>query len=340
MICRLFALVFGLILLCPANDAHSHALEPGYLEIVPTQRGDWQVTWRKPAVGGRPLGIDAVLPDICAPRQSGPMRFDGSAYVVGWIATCTAPIQAGEIFIDGLGEVATEVLLRFVPEPGASATTLRLTPDNPSLQLPAVATPLTVLSSYFALGFDHILGGIDHLLFVLALMLLVPTLRMLFWTITAFTVSHSLTLALSAMGWVSLPMPPVEAVIALSVVFMAAEILKRGSGQTTLIQRAPWVVAFAFGLLHGLGFASALREIGLPDADIAIALVAFNLGVEAGQLAFVAVVLAVALCARFVVRRFRDRPLALETHIATGLAYVIGSTAAFWTVERVVAFFG
>ena len=163
---------------------------------------------------------------------------------------------------------------------------------------------------------------------------------MLFWTITAFTLSHSLTLALSALGWVSLPMPPVEAVIALSVVFMAAEILKRGDGQNTLMQRAPWVVAFAFGLLHGLGFASALREIGLPDADIAIALVAFNLGVEAGQLAFVAVVLAVAACARFVLRSVRDRPVAFETSVVTVLAYVIGGTAAFWTVERVVAFFG
>lgn len=340
MICRLFALVFGLILLFPAHDAHSHALEPGYLEIVPTERGNWQVTWRKPAVGGRPLGIDAVLPDTCAPRQSGPMRFDGSAYISGWIAKCTTPIQQGEVFIDGLGEVATEVLLRFVPEPGASATTLRLTPDNPSLQLPAVATPLTVLSSYLALGFDHILGGIDHLLFVLALMLLVPSLRMLFWTITAFTVSHSLTLALSALGWVSLPMPPVEAVIALSVVFMAAEILKRGSGQNTLMQRAPWAVAFAFGLLHGLGFASALRGIGLPETDIAIALLAFNLGVEAGQLAFVAAAATAAVLVRSVARRVNARSLALETHAATGLAYVIGSTAAFWTMERVVAFFG
>lgn len=335
----LSAIFAGLIGLVLSTSCRSHALEPGYLEIVPFENEQWQITWRKPQVSGRAMEIDAVLPNGCKPRRSARSRFDGRAYVSGWITRCVPPIWKGEVFIDGLGSTATDVLVRFVPGPQSSAITLRLTPDAPAVELPAAETAWTILSSYIALGVDHILGGIDHLLFVLALLLLIPDRRNLIWAITAFTVSHSITLALSTLGWLSLPMPPVEAVIALSIAFLSVEIVNKNKNRNTMMQRYPWLVAFAFGLLHGLGFASALQEIGLPQTEIPLALLAFNLGIEAGQLMFVACLVVAA----FIIGKTRIA----NTHsgsvfgeAGTSLAgYMIGSVAAYWTIERVAAFF-
>ncbi len=332
----MFACLFGLLL---ATPSHSHALEPGYLEIIPAANGQWQVTWRQPQVSGRPMGIEAELPIGCVPRRGPIPRFDGRAYISGWIARCETPIWEGEVFIDGLESTATDVLVRFVSEPDAPATTLRLTSDVPSASLPAALTTWTVLSSYFTLGADHIMGGIDHLLFVFALLLLVPDRRNLILAITAFTVSHSITLAAATTGWLSLPTPPVEAVIALSIAFLAVEIVTKHTKKRSLMQRSPWLVAFAFGLLHGLGFASALREIGLPHTEIPIALLAFNLGIEAGQLLFVAGLLVAA----FVLRSTKSMRIFANSRIldsGTLLAgYMVGSVAAYWTIERVAAFF-
>jgi hydrogenase/urease accessory protein HupE len=316
----------------------AHALEPGYLEITPSEADTWQITWRKPQVAGRPMGIDAVLPDQCAPQRSPPPRFDGRAFISGWVAQCDTPIWNGQLVIDGLDATATDVLVRYTPEPGASAQTFRLTPDQPGITLPAVPSGWSVLTSYFWLGVDHILGGIDHLLFVFALLLLIPDLRRLVAAITAFTVAHSITLAAAALGWIAAPMPPIEAVIALSIVFLAIEILSRGKGVPSFTQASPWIVAFGFGLLHGMGFASALREIGLPEGDIPRALVAFNIGVEAGQLMFVAAVLALTFCLKRLAPGLLQRQLAHGAAGNTIAAYAIGSVAAFWTVERVASF--
>lgn len=332
----IFGCLIGLML---ATSGHSHALEPGYLEIVPAENEQWQVTWRKPQVSGEAMKIDAVLPASCDQRRGGKPRFDGRAYVSGWITSCESPIWEGEVFVDGLSSTATDVLVRFVPEAGASAVTLRLTPDAPTASLPAAQTAWSVLTSYITLGIDHILAGIDHLLFVFALMLLVTDRRNLVFAITAFTVSHSITLALATTGLLSLPTPPVEAVIALSIAFLAVEIANKSDGRKTMMQRSPWLVAFAFGLLHGLGFASALQEIGLPQTEIPLALLAFNLGIEAGQLMFVACLLAIT----FVLNKTGVTKAVSGTHLgAAGMplaGYFIGSVAAFWTIERVVAFF-
>jgi hydrogenase/urease accessory protein HupE len=336
---RCLALVIVLVCsLLPAKFVHAHALEPGYLEIEPLTETEWRITWRKPQVSGRPMGINAELPEGCSPRRGPDPRFDGRAFVTGWVARCDRPIWEGEVFIDGLADTATDVLIRFTSDPETSAQTLRLTPDNVRVTLPAAPTALGVLSSYFMLGLDHILGGIDHLLFVFALLLLISDLRKLVLAITAFTVAHSITLTAAALGWIALPVPPVEAVIALSIVFLASEILVPPDGPPSLMQRAPWIVAFSFGLLHGMGFASALREIGLPESDILLALLSFNLGVEAGQLLFVAAVLVFAVS----LRQIAPRALAgLRAPGAPGLtiaAYAIGSIAAFWTIERVWSF--
>jgi len=183
------------------------------------------------------------------------------------------------------------------------------------------------------LGIEHILGGIDHLLFVLALVLLVKGWKRLVGTITAFTVAHSITLAAATLGWVQMPGPPVEACIALSIALVAAELL-RTHDRASLALRWPWLIAFAFGLLHGLGFAGALREIGLPQQAIPLALFFFNAGVELGQLLFIAAVLAFAAAARPIARRFA-RPPAWAWRVPP---YAIGGVAGFWVIQRIAAF--
>ncbi len=334
---RLVVLLAALLMVAlPVPRAKAHALEPGYLEINALEDGQWRVTWRKPQVAGQPMKIDAVLPETCDPRRGPAPRFDGRAFVVGWVAKCEEPLSRGAVLIDGLSETATDVLVRYTTVPDAPAQTFRLTPDAPSVVLPEVPTRWGISGSYFALGFDHILGGIDHLLFVLALLLLISNLKRLVWAVTAFTAAHSITLAASALGWFALPMAPVEAVIALSIVFLAVEILNRRDDRDTLMQRAPWIVAFAFGLLHGLGFASALREIGLPHSDIALALLTFNLGVEAGQLAFVAVVVSIGAAIRLVAPQFLEGQMRSGAYGLKVAGYAIGAVASFWTVERVV----
>lgn len=327
-----------LLLMCvlPANTAHAHALEPGFLEINGLDvEGQWRITWRKPLVQGQPMAIDAQLPDVCTPREGPAPRFDGRAFVTGWIADCSAPLSAGPVFIDGLAQTATDVLVRYMASPDAAAQTFRLTPDAPSVVLPDAPTSWTVAFSYFTLGVDHILSGLDHLLFVFALLVLITQVRPLVLAITAFTVAHSMTLAAAALGWFTLPPRAVEAVIALSIAFLAAEILARREGEQTLMQRAPWTVAFGFGLLHGLGFATALRDIGLPQSDVPLALLTFNLGVEAGQLMFVGAI----LLAAGVLRLLSPTALAAQMRpgapVVTIIGYAIGGLAAYWTLDRV-----
>jgi hydrogenase/urease accessory protein HupE len=194
---------------------------------------------------------------------------------------------------------------------------------------------MQVAATYLILGVEHILLGIDHLLFVLALLILVKGTRRLLATVTAFTVAHSLTLAGATLGFVHMPGPPVEAAIALSIVFVAAEIMHSRQGKAGLTERFPWVVAFSFGLLHGFGFASALSDVGLPQAAIPIALLFFNVGVELGQLLFIASVFVVIALARRVMRRSRVWQPAWAWRIPP---YAIGSVAMFWVIQRIAAF--
>jgi hydrogenase/urease accessory protein HupE len=205
-----------------------------------------------------------------------------------------------------------------------------------------VPSRIEVARTYLKLGIEHILGGIDHLLFVLALLLLVRGWRRVLATVTAFTVAHSLTLAAATLGFVQVPQKPVEAVIALSIVFVAAEILRlrgRPDGAASVSARWPWIVAFTFGLLHGFGFAGALGEVGLPPNAIPVALLFFNVGVEVGQLLFIGAVFAVVACARWIMRRldvaFPPRPAELLRALP---AYAIGSVAMFWVIQRIALF--
>jgi hydrogenase/urease accessory protein HupE len=192
-----------------------------------------------------------------------------------------------------------------------------------------------VVRTYLLLGFKHILSGVDHLVFVLALLLLVKGVRRLVFTVTAFTIAHSLTLAGATLGYIQMPGPPIEAAIALSIMFVAAEILHSRRGNPGLTEKYPWVVAFTFGLLHGFGFAGALAQIGLPQASIPIALLFFNVGVEIGQLFFIASVFAVIALGRQITRRI-DLPRPAWTGAVP--PYAIGGIAAFWVIQRIAAF--
>ena len=205
------------------------------------------------------------------------------------------------------------------------------TPETPQLVASGVQSGLEVAQTYVLLGVDHILTGVDHLLFVLALILLIRDHWMLVKTITAFTVAHSITLAGAALGYLSMPQAPVEATIALSIAFVASELAKAQPGERRLSESYPWVIAFAFGLLHGFGFAGALKEIGLPQSDVPLALFTFNLGVEAGQLMFVAAV----LLGFKVVKALYDFPAPAWRMAA---AYGIGTISTFWLISRVSVF--
>jgi len=224
----------------------------------------------------------------------------------------------------------TDVLARVERSDGTTQV-VRLVPQRPRFVVEAAQDGASVSRTYLVLGIRHILGGVDHLLFVLALVLIVGHRRRLLITITAFTLAHSLTLAAATLGLVHVPQAPVEAAIALSIVFVAAEIVHGLQGRPGLTARAPWVVAFSFGLLHGLGFAGALAEVGLPQRAIPLALLFFNVGVELGQLAFVSGVWAVLRLAGGVPRPWPRWAQALP-------AYAIGAVAMFWVIERTLAF--
>ena len=332
--CWLAFMVFLGVALGYSSSSYGHALEPGYLELRLIDRDLYAVVWKTPATGGRPMAIVADLPENCDQRIPGQPIWNGAAYVARWTAACAGGLEGGVIRIDGLDQTATDVLVRFDFIDGVSESR-RLTPGDSSFTVPTQPSRLEVVRTYFLLGVEHILSGIDHLMFVLALLLLVKGVRRVVVTVTAFTLAHSLTLAGATLGFVHMPGPPVEAAIALSIVFVASEIIHSRHGKPGLTEKYPWVIAFTFGLLHGLGFAGALSEIGLPQKAIPVALLFFNVGVEVGQLFFLASVFAVIALARQITRRINvPRP----TWAWAVLPYSIGSVAVVWVIERIAAF--
>jgi hydrogenase/urease accessory protein HupE len=319
------------------TSAGAHALQPGFLDLSAQPNEVWRVTWRVPDVDGRPMPIQVRLPENCSPRQPGTPAFDGTAWVVVWQAICPGGIAEGAVAVDGLEQTVTDVLVRFELAAGKSGT-LRLTGGASAAQLPGVPTRGEILSTYTDLGVRHILLGADHLMFVFALLLLVPDMRRLLGAITAFTLAHSLSLIAATLGWIVVPAPPVEAVVALSIMFLASELSRPPTAELRLSERHPWAVSFGFGLLHGLGFARALIDIGLPEGEVPLALFAFNLGVEVGQLMFVAFVLVTGL---LLARLYPLLVKSLRTRGERGLrvmAYAMGSVASVWFLSRVAAF--
>lgn len=317
-----------LLLLSAASPAD--IFRPAYLELSQASEERYRVLWRVPALpDSRRLAVETVWPDSVAVSEPRAAMIGGS-WEERYTVTARGGLIGSEIRIEGILGGATDVIVRIERLDGTTQLE-RLRPAAPVFTVTASPGPGEVAREYFFLGVEHILGGIDHLLFVLALLLLVRSLRRLVFTITAFTVAHSITLVGATLGLIRLPGPPVEAIIALSIMFVAAEVIREQQGRPSLTARAPWIVAFAFGLLHGLGFAGALEEVGLPETAIPVALLMFNVGVEAGQLVFVAALVSAALAMRRITRLPFSR-------VSRAVSYAIGSVAAFWTIERVASF--
>jgi hydrogenase/urease accessory protein HupE len=323
-------LAFLLLASLAGLAAQADIFRPAYLELRETEPGRYDVLWKVPALGDRRLAARVRLPEGTQNVTEPAGHFEGGAFLERWRIERAGGLTGQEIAIDGLIGGVTDVIVRLERADGTSQME-RLLPESARFTVTAPAGTGEVAWSYLVLGVEHILGGIDHLLFVLALLLVVRGARRIVLTVTAFTVAHSITLVAATLGWVRVPGPPVEAIIALSIVFVAAEVVHGLQGRPGLTARAPWVVAFSFGLLHGFGFAGALAEVGLPQKAIPVALLMFNVGVEIGQLIFVAAALAAgAMIARL--------PVARPAWTNYALPYVIGTVAMFWVIERVAAF--
>ena len=277
------------------------------------------------------------FPQICTNVTEPSGSVANSAYIERWTVNCPGGLSGGTIHIAGLSTTVVDVLVRLERLDGSSEVT-RLTPSSPSFVVAAAASAVGVARTYTVLGIEHILTGIDHLLFVLALIIITQGGWKLVKTVTAFTVSHSITLTLATLGYVHIPQRPVEAVIALSIVFVAAEILRGRRGYVGITARAPWIVALMFGLMHGLGFASGLKDAGLPDGHIPTALLFFSIGVEAGHFLFIGCVLAVT--AAMLRATSRLAPINQQRFAVLQFVqpYAIGTVAMFWVIQRIGAF--
>jgi hydrogenase/urease accessory protein HupE len=326
---RLAIVVILLAAFSPIVQAHE--VRPAYLQLRQTRVDTFDVLWKVPAMGDNlRLGLYVRFSESCEIDSEPTGMFVGDAYVERLTVREPKSLVGSTIHIDGLRTTLTDVLVRIERLDGTTQVA-RLMPEFPSLLVEASPNVWQVAWTYLVLGVEHILLGIDHLLFVLALILLVKGWKRLGGTITSFTVAHSITLALATLGFAHVPGPPVEACIALSIVFLAAEIVRSRQGRPGMTERAPWLIAFTFGLLHGLGFAGALSEVGLPQQAIPAALLFFNVGVELGQLAFVAAVLAVISVARHL-------PMRAPAWTWRLVPYAIGSLAMFWVIQRTSGF--
>ncbi|MBR0791901.1 HupE/UreJ family protein [Bradyrhizobium manausense] len=308
----------------------AHEVRPSYLEVREKRPGEFDVLFKTPMRGELRLALATTFSGRAEDLTPMTTRATVDAAVQTWRFRALDPLRGQTVRIDGLQNTMTDALVRVVFSDGTTWVR-RLTPQEPAATIPAQQSGWSVAGIYLKLGVEHILFGIDHLLFVLALLIITRGTWLLVKTVTAFTAAHSITLALATLGYVHVPSAPVEATIALSIVFVAAEIVRLQRGQEGLAARAPWLIAFAFGLLHGFGFAGALSEIGLPEGHVPVALLFFNIGVEIGQLLFIAT----ALCLSALFLRFHSGRARVASVAA---AYAIGSVAMFWVIERVVAF--
>jgi hydrogenase/urease accessory protein HupE len=331
MIAMIQRTVIALVLFFSATASFADEIRPGYLELKENSPDIFSVLWKVPAKGDRKLSLNAQLPENCKEKTQPNSQLVNGAYIQRWLVACEGGLLEKTLSISGLKSTNTDVLLRLEFFDGASQSVL-LTPTKESFKIPAAASSLQIITTYTWLGITHILMGVDHLLFVFALLLIVKGKRRLLWTITAFTLAHSLTLAGATLGFVNVPQQPVEAVIALSILFLAVEIVHGKQGRKGAAARWPWMVAFVFGLLHGFGFAGALAEVGLPEQAIPLALVFFNVGVELGQLLFVATVLSLG----YLLHKLK-LPKLLDWSETVAI-YSIGGLSSFWLFERISAF--
>ena len=328
---RGWVMLLLLLSVCP-GVLQADEIRPAMLQIKEHEAGRVDVIWKIPVRNDRGLGITPVLPEFLEPAgpPSGRLTSGG-----GWVEHSShlsgGRSLTGEVIrVDGLGEIQTDVLLRITLEDGSSHSAI-LRAGSASFTIPERPSRWQVAGAYWRMGTIHILEGADHLLFLLTLLMIVTGLWPLLKTVTAFTIAHSLTLGFATLGLVNIPPAPTEAVISLSIMLLAVEVVRKYRGELTMAERFPWAIAFTFGLVHGLGFAGALSEIGVPQNEVPTALLMFNVGVETGQVMFV-VVVSLALAG---LHQLHGRTALVLGRVAP---YAIGGLAAFWTMQRIGSF--
>ncbi len=320
------SLAFFWSLYCTADE-----LKLSYLEIKEIKSKYYSVQLKLPTKEDKKLPIELRMPKDCSITLPKTSRLTNNSYLENWYINCTKSLTDTMLSIKGLKSTGSDLLLRLELLSGASHSKL-LNPSESSYYVPKVASSWEVVQTYTWLGITHILLGFDHLLFVFALLFIVKSMRRLLWTVTAFTIAHSLTMAVATLGVITMPQSPVEAIIALSILFLAMEIIHEKQGKIGLASRYPWIIAFIFGLLHGFGFAGALAEIGLPQQAVTLALIFFNLGVELGQLMFIATIVLIILLLQQL-----NYP-SLLNKFQTMIVYTMGGVSSFWLIERTLSF--
>lgn len=327
---RIIAL--AVLILLSITDGYGHEIRPGYLELTQISKTEYHIKWKLPTIENNVPKLEFVLPSNYELEQIS-SQFQGRSLIKTYRALSESSIVDKEISISGIESTLIDILVSIKLLDGSEHMFL-LQPKNPSAIIPSQPDKWSVIKSYTSMGFYHILEGFDHLLFILALMLIVVGWRDLVKSITSFTLAHSITLGLTTMGWIGLPSAPVEAVIALSILFLAREYLTLKDGGGSFTADYPWIVAFLFGLLHGFGFAGALAEVGLPQQSIPLALLFFNIGIEFGQLVFIILIL---ILSKYLFSMIPSITLQKWFKVPS---YVIGGIAGFWFVERVIGFWG
>ena len=320
-------LVFLLLIALLPGESMAHRFAPSLLKLFEVGEGQYQVVWKTPAQRVSAVPLRPEFPDHCSAPSPESGTLEGTGIISSWTMRCEGSLVGHQLSVSGLVDNSASVLLSIETRDGYYYQGL-LAGEQAVFTVPAEPTVLEVMREYSWLGAEHIWGGIDHLLFVFGLLLLVGWNRRLFWTITAFTVGHSVTLSLVTLGFFEYPVALVEFAIALSIFVLALELARsEGAG---LFRRYPWWLAGGFGLLHGMGFAGALAEVGLPQSELPLALLFFNIGIELGQLAFIALVAALgAIMTRMHLAFTRERPLARLFPV-----YLLGSLSAMWCIER------
>ena len=322
----LFMLIAGIF-----SQAYAHELQPSSLEVRQLTKDRYEVIWRAPVYYRKPHPAKLQLPEQWKPVGEPTVKqLPDSALHRRVVSVANGDISGAVIRFIGLEATITDVFARFTWLDGAETTAIAR-PGHPWVDIEGKRSAWQVAGDYTLLGMDHILSGFDHLTFVLALLLIVSGMKRLLITVTSFTLAHSITLATATLGVMWVPGPPVEATIALSILFLASELVKVNRGLPSVTAQYPWIVAFVLGLLHGFGFAGALNDIGLPQHEVPMALLTFNVGVELGQLIFIAAVMSLL----FVIRKLR-REWPLWAHQVP--AYAIGGIATFWFFERLAGF--
>ena len=323
----LVAILLTSLLALPAAQAHE--ARPAYLELKETAPGQFDVLWRTPVLAGNRLPVQLKLPaELKNTRERTLQELADSLLERRTIDAAAGGLAGKRIEFPGLQLTITDVFVRLELLDGRKLTSI-VRPAQPWIEIAAAQSGWQVAGTYTLEGIRHILFGADHLLFVLGLLLIVKDRWMLVKTVTAFTLAHSITLAIATLGYASVPLLPLNFAIALSILFLGPEVVRSWRGETSFTIRHPWLVAFAFGLLHGFGFASALAGAGLPRSDLPLALLNFNVGVEIGQRAFIALVLALERSVRVLQMHWPRWAELLP-------GYVVGGLGAFWTLQRAV----